>query len=150
MIVKKSVIKYKKNKTKRETDFFFIFFIFFLSLFVYLFRKKPWWCGAKIHREDQSDSRRGKRRRKNFPRVTKKESSSVSPQRCSLFSILTVKVFWLSVPGLYHLHGEACNVVRLRRRPAAERHQARTGGQTWQMWSHVPSAVPGGHVQQWQ
>ena len=53
-------------------------------------------------------------------------------------------------PGLYHLHGEAGDVVRLRGGPASEGHQARAGGQAWQVRPHVPSAVPGGHVQQWQ
>lgn len=53
-------------------------------------------------------------------------------------------------PGLHHLHGEAGDVIGLRGCPAAQGHKARNGGQAWQVWAHLPSAVPGGHVQQWQ
>lgn len=77
-----------------------------------------------------------------------------------LMSTLSVKVmvsaqsadeaFRCAIPGLHHLHGEAGHVVGIRRHPAAQRHQARAGGQAWQVRPHVPSAVPGGHVQQWQ
>lgn len=71
----------------------------------------------------------------------------------SPFDVLTEsedEVHSLALSGLHHLHGEAGHVLRLRRHPAAQRPQARAGGQTWQVWPHVPSAVPGGHVQQWQ
>lgn len=60
------------------------------------------------------------------------------------------EAFRSAIPGLHHLHGEAGHGVGIRRHPAAQRHQARAGGQTWQVRPHVPSAVPGGHVQQWQ
>lgn len=80
-----------------------------------------------------------------FDVLTKCESL-VNTQSCGTAD----EVFWWAIPGLYHLHGEAGHVVRIRRHPAAQRHQARAGGQTWQVWAHVPSAVPGGYVQQWQ
>ena len=67
-----------------------------------------------------------------------------------MYSTVADEAFWLAIPGLYHLHGEAGHVIGIWRHPAAQRHQARAGGQTWQVRAHVPSAVPGGHVQQWQ
>lgn len=61
-----------------------------------------------------------------------------------------VRLSVLALAGLHHLHGEAARVLRLRGPPTAQGPQARAGGQAWQVWPHVPSAVPGGHVQQRQ
>lgn len=61
-----------------------------------------------------------------------------------------VRLSVLALAGLHHLHGEAARVLRLRGPPAAQGPQARAGGQAWQVRPHVPSAVPGGHVQQRQ
>lgn len=113
----------------------------------YLFcvgRKKPRGRGEKIHREDQSVARRGKNRVSRIGEgAGARLGEAGGPQ-------VEVRLSVLALAGLHHLHGEAAPVLRLRGPPAAQGPQARAGGQAWQVRPHVPSAVPGGHVQQRQ